>query len=851
MSGMDRQRWLRSSHHLDYALELAGADRDSWLAALRLQDREAAADVEALLAEHRLLSAEGFLDAAGSVHRASIQSVEPPLAGVTIGAYTLISPIGHGGMGSVWLAARSDGRFEGQAALKLLNAALVGDAVEERFKREGTILARLTHPHIGRLIDAGVTTSGQPYLVLEHIDGRHVDRFCDEERLGVEERVRLFLDVQAAVAHAHANLIVHRDLKPSNVLVTADGQVKLLDFGIAKLLEDDDRDTGSAALTAEGRHVLTPKYAAPEQVTGARITTATDVYALGVLLFELLSGRHPTSVEARTPAEFVKAVADTEATRLSAAVDDKTDPSIVASVASQRDTTPERLHRMLRGDLETIVGKALKKDPAERYESVAEFADDLRRFLDHQPIGARPDTLGYRATKFVERHRRILPAVAAVAGLVIALIVFYTVQLTAERDRARLQAEKASKVSEVLTGLLTLVDPYRTPDAKEPTVQNLLDAGAERVGRNLRDQPEVQAEMFTVIGRTYERMGLYGKAIPLLERALAIGRSELGADVRVAQSLNDLGVLQRQQGRLPEAETMLRESLTLRRRLLGPQDKDVAVTLVELARTLEDRGRSNEAEPHIREALAIRRKLFGDEHRETATSKNELGMYLFRRGDLAGAEPLLRENLATNLRLLGPDHPNTSSSKANVALLMSAKGDPAGAEVLLREAAAVNRRVFGEGRVEYVQTLNNLAAAVELQGRFDEAQTLLEQCVHVAAPQLGNEHPRVLTYIVNLARVRILRGDGAAVESSLRQVLSARQRLYPAGDWRIAQAQSLLGAALMARSRFSDAEPLMLAADHVLAALPGVQGRERIANRARLVSLYGALGRPQQASAFH
>src|SRR5499427_6973845 len=850
MTVIDHQLWLRASRHLDRALELPPGERERWLAALRAEDPRAAADVEALLAEHRVLSDEGFLDSA-----ASIVAPEPALAGVSIGAYRLVSPIGHGGMGSVWLAERSDGRFEGKAAVKLLNAALVGRA-EERFKREGTILARLTHPHIGRLLDAGVTSTGQPYLVLEHIEGRQIDRFCDEERLGVDDRIRLFLDVQAAVAHAHANLIVHRDLKPSNVLVAANGQVKLLDFGIAKLLDvgpdhEEARDAAPTLLTRVGDHALTPKYAAPEQVTGGRITTATDVYALGVLLFELLTGRHPTAVAAQSPAEFVKAVTDAEPTRLSAAVQDAVDPARGAALAVQRSTTPDRLRRMLRGYLDTIVAKALKKDPAERYASVAEFADDLRLFLEHEPITARPDALGYRAAKFVRRHRRILTAVVAVGAMVIGLIALYTERLTAERDRARLEAAKASKISELLTGLLTGADPYRTPDAKEPTVQNLLDIGAERVARELVDQPELQAEMFTVIGRTYQRMSHTTKALPLLEQALAIGRRTWGSEhVRVAQSLNDLGVLHREEGRLAAAEPLLTESLAIRRKLLGSMDKDVAVTLVELARLLQDRGRDAEAEPLAREALAIRKQIFGDEHRETATSKNELGLLLLRRGDIAGAEPLFRENLATNQRLLGSGHPNTAAAMGNLALALNAKGELQAAEALVREALEIDRRVFGASNPEYAQTLNNLAGPVELQGRLQEAQALIEECLTIVGPSLPREHPRVLVYRVNLARVRIARGDGAAVIASLREVLSTRQRLFPADAWRIAQAQSLLGAALMAASQHAEAEPLMLAADRVIQPIPGPQARERAANRARLAALYVAAGRPEQAAAY-
>jgi serine/threonine protein kinase len=834
MGSIDSVRWLRASGYLDRALDVPAHERQAYLDALRAEDPEAADDIAALLDEHRVLAAEGFLEFAAP----SIEPSESRLAGVQIGAYTLASPIGHGGMGSVWLATRSDGRFEGQAALKLLNAAFVGRGGEARFKREGTILARLTHPHIARLIDAGVSNTGQPYLVLEHIQGRHIDVYCDEERLTVEGRIRLFLDVTAAVAHAHANLIVHRDLKPSNVLVTGDGQIKLLDFGIAKLIEDDTTHPAATMLTREVGAVLTPKYAAPEQVTSGPITTATDVYALAVLLYELLSGQHPTGTSAKSSAEFARAVLEREPMRLSIAASTAIAADAAADIAAKRSSTPERLSRELRGDLETILGKALKKNPAERYGSVTAFAEDLRRFIGSQPIAARPDTVRYRATKFVRRHRRGLGASLAISGLLMALVAFYTVQLAEERDRAQLEAEKASKVSELLTGLLTGADPYRDPDAKEPTVLNILDAGAERIGKDLARQPELQAEMFTVIGRTYERMGHLNKALPLLERALDIGRRTFGSEhVRVAQSLNDLGVLQRQAGNIAASEPLLAESLAIRRRLLGSEDKDVAVTLVELARTLKDLGRMEESEAPTREALAIRKKIFGEEHRQTAVSKNELARLLWDRGDLAGAEHLYREALATNERVLGQDHPNTGATKGILATLLSAKGDSVSAEKLFRESLETDRRVFGQWHFEYATTLNNLALVVEAQGRVSEANGMFGEALRTASAQLAAEHPRVITITLNRARTEIALGRGAAAEAALRRVLDARQRTLAAGDWRIAQAQSLLGAALMAQARDAEAEPLMRAADGVLKPVPGVQGREREANHTRLAML--------------
>jgi eukaryotic-like serine/threonine-protein kinase len=588
-------------------------------------------------------------------------------------------------------------------------------------------------------------------------------------------------------------------------------------------------------LTRDGGSAMTPKYAAPEQVTGAAITTATDVYALGVLLYELLSGQHPCGTALKSQAEYTRAIVDVEPMRLSAAAH-----AISDADAFRRGTSRERLARQLRGDLDTILGKALKKNPAERYGSVAAFADDLRRHLAHEPIGAQPDSWRYRTAKFIRRRRRGVAAAAAAAATLALLIGFYTVQLTTERDRARLQAEKASRISELLTGVLTSVDPYRTPGTEEPTVRNLLDTAATRIAADLGDQPELQAEMFTVVGRTYERLGMHGKALPLLQRALAIGRETFGSrHLRVAHSLNQLGVLHRMAGNPGAAEPLLRESLAIRRTLLGNQHNDVAITLVELARTIDDLGRLDESEAPIREALAIRLKVFGDEHRETATSKNELGQLLWSRGDLDGAGTLLRENVATSERLLGRDHPNVGASKGGLGNLLHAKGDLAGAEILLRESVRVRKVAFGVSHAEYALSLPSLAEALETQGKLVEAQELLEQAVNIAAPQLGHEHPRVIAAALGLARVRIARGQAAATEADLRRALATRLRIYKDGDWRIAQAQSLLGSALFAQKKYEEAEPLMVAAARSLRPIPGRQARERIANQTRLDALPG------------
>ncbi|UWZ84438.1 serine/threonine-protein kinase [Occallatibacter riparius] len=430
MPGIDPNRWRALSPFLEQALEMPDEERLTWLASLRTEDPALADELHRLLESSRLLASEAFLH---------VPLGEPfpssGLAGRSVGAYRLISEIGRGGMGTVWLAERNDGRFERKVAIKFLNISLLGKGGGERFRQEGLILGRLTHPHIAQLIDAGVSDTGQPYLVLEHVSGDDIDRYCDERTLDVHARVRLFLDVLEAVEHAHSRHVVHRDLKPSNVLVRKDGEAKLLDFGIAKLL--DIGESGNVPqLTGEAGRVLTPHYAAPEQLTGQQISASTDIFALGVLLYVLLTGRHPTAADTHAPAEFIKAVLETDPVKPSDAALGKTDDSGVAITnAARRGTTPDNLSRALSGDLDIILAKCIKKDPRERYPTVSNLADDLHSYLHSRPVSARPDSFAYRTSKYLRRHKgRVAAAFSIMMLMVIGVGVasrFYSPKSTA------------------------------------------------------------------------------------------------------------------------------------------------------------------------------------------------------------------------------------------------------------------------------------------------------------------------------------------------------------------------------------------------------------------------------------
>ena len=528
---MEKHLWQTLSPMLDQALDLDGDERDEYLGAVRVHDPAAAAALQDLLAAHDRLRSSDFLETS-AIPSGDVRGV---LEGQTIGAYTLVRPLGMGGMGTVWLANRSDGRFEARVAVKLVNLAVFDAAARDRFTREGTLLARLTHPHIARLYDAGVTSAGQPYLVLEHVDGARIDVYADRERLDLAARLKLFEQVADAVAHAHANLIVHRDLKPSNILVDAAGQVKLLDFGVAKLMEDESGADGTLATRTAS--ALTPRYAAPEQASGGTVTTATDVYALGVLLYELLTGGHPTIRRETDPVAQMRALAEREPARLADAMrvlaEDK---AAAVRVAASRRSSIERLRRSYEGDLETVVAKSLKKSPAERYPTVAAFAEDLRRYRHNEPIKARPDSLSYRAKKFVVRHRLGLAAgagatLALIAGAAMAIV--QARESTRQRDLALAELRRAEATNDFSAFLLSAATPAT---GKPISNADLLARGEALIGKRFARDPELRVHMLLTLADRYDANQQFDARARVVKRAFEESRSLANPGLRAMAS---------------------------------------------------------------------------------------------------------------------------------------------------------------------------------------------------------------------------------------------------------------------------------------------------------------------------
>ena len=862
MPRISPERWRVLSPYLDQALDISPDGRSAWLADLSAKDPALAGELRAILSQHQTVSDSAFLEHSVLDPRLTLM---PSLAGQVLGSYRLISPIGQGGSGSVWLAERCDGRFQGRAAVKLLSVALVSRGGEERFKREGTILARLRHPRIAHLIDAGLSPAGQPYLVLEHVDGQPIDAYCDDRSLGIEARIRLFLDVLEAVAHAHANLIVHRDIKPANVLVSAEGQVKLLDFGIAKLAERDgsgNRAAESSSIARDGGTALTPQFAAPEQLSGDAVTTATDVYALGVLLYVLLTGQHPAGRSHETQVSLLRAIIEREPLKPSDSVVATTEPQDTLSRhATERGTTMAKLRRTLRGDLDAIVAKALKKNPADRYASVHAFAADLRRYLRHSPVHARPATPAYRLGRFVWRHAVGVTITIAVVLLVSVLTVVHTRRLAAERDHAQRERAKAVKVSELLMGLLTSADPYTVrPTGGEPTVRALLDAGAVQVQKDLAGEPGLQAEMLTAMGRTYRRLGRIDRAEELLKEALANGQKAFGpGHPQVAQTLDYLGVVMADKGDYAGAGRTLEEALRIRRTILGDHG-DVGVTLAELGRVYQDQGLNQRAEPLHREALELRRRVLGADHREVAVSLSDLASVLRLNGDLDGAEALLRQSQDINVKTRGAEHPNTAVNIHDLAVIKAMRGQYAEAEAELRRALAMQRKALSDRHPVVAGTLNSLARTLREQQRYDEAAAALTEALEITRGAFGPDHQLMALYAINLASIELARNQPAHAERLLTDavrvrarapgVVPVRRRTFPEDDWSVGAARSLLGAALIAQRKYPEAETALLEARRQLEALPATGGSEMKVVLARLVELYVAWRKPDKATSY-
>ena len=784
---MDSDRWDRIQTVFHAVADLPADERRRMLEAECSGDPALRDEVLSLIEED--LRGASLLDrsVAEVAHEIFRDAVPPALLAQQFGPYRIRKVLGEGGMGVVYLARRDD--LGGLAALKILRDAWLSPARRERFAAEQRTLAQLTHPSIARLFDADTLPDGTPWFVMEYVEGAPLTVWCERHEAAVPDRLRLFRAVCEAVEHAHRHLVVHRDLKPSNILVTDDGGVKLLDFGIAKHLESLD---GRADQTRTGLRLMTPAYASPEQMRGAPVSIQTDLYSLGVILYELLTGHLPFDLSRLTPGEAEAAILEREPER----------PSLRARREGR--ATARSVSRAAWADLDVLCLTAMHKDPARRYGNVQALVRDVNHFLEGQPLEARSDTMGYRLGKFVRRNRRAVAAATTALVSLVAVVGFYTASLASARNTALSEASRSQRIQQFMLHLFQGGDQEAGP-ADSLRVISLVHRGVQEA-RNLVAEPVVQAELYETLGGILQQLGQLEGADSLLRAGLSRRQAIFGPDhAEVARSLVSLGLLRADQARLPEAERLIRDGVALARRRLRPGHPQVADASTALGYVLEKRGEFDQAIRMHEEVVRIR-STSGDTTPELAASLYQLANNHFYAGHYVVSDSLNLRVMAMNKALFGDRHPSVAENLVNLGATQFEQGHYTEAERLHREALEITRAWYGPNHPQTAAGVTMVARALVRQERIDEATPLLEQALAIRERVFGRVHPSVASTVNEIATIEMLRGRYDEAEAGYQRMVDIYESIYKGQHYLIGIAKSNLGSVLTRRERHAEAE---------------------------------------------
>ena len=867
---MDSARWERIQTLFHEALDLPAPEQHPFLKAACSDDAALLAEVEALLAEDgqsgSLLERDVAHIAYDLLDHADSASPEPQ----HFGPYTIVRELGEGGMGTVYLAERQD--LGNLVAIKVLRDAWVSAARRERFLSEQRMLAQLNHPSIARLYDADTLPDGTPWFVMEYVDGVPLAEYCRERTASIRERLELLRSVCEAVQYAHQHAVIHRDLKPSNILVKSDGAVRLLDFGIAKQLQDLDSPQDQARTVAR---LMTPAYAAPEQIRMQQTGVQTDVYSLGVILYELLTGRLPFDLSNRTPGEGEAVIV-------------AGDPEIPSAVASGPEARAASSAAW--SDLDVLCLSAMHKDPERRYRSVEALIRDLDHFLKNEPLEARPDNLPYKLGKFVRRNRRAVSASAVALAVVIGLVIFFTVRLAIARNVALAEARRTQRVQRFMTNLFEGGDKEAGP-ADSLRVVTLVDRGVQEA-RSLDAEPEIQAELYLTLGAIYQKLGKFDQADSLLRSSLDERKRIFGADNRqVAESLVALGLLRVDQAQWDDAERLVSDGLAMSKRNLPASHPDIAKGTLALGKVLAGRGDYNHAIPMLEEvarlrstpdvapidlaaaltelanahfyaghyddsdalnrrALAIYTQAFGEHHPLVANALINLGSSQFDRGNYAEAERLERKALAITQAWYGKDHPETASTQTILGRALMFQGHYDEAVQLFERTLAIQEHIYGPVHPRVASALNELGGAALRRGNFDEAIARFSRMAEIYRSLYHDKHYLIGLALSNLASVYIEKKDYARAEQLFREVIRRYSETLPSNHMFMGIAHIKLGRTLVRERRYADAEPESLAGYDIVSKQANPQVSWLKSARQDLVTIYDALKEPEKAKKF-
>ncbi|MCB9057844.1 MAG: serine/threonine protein kinase [Calditrichae bacterium] len=869
---MTKDRWDKIQTLFEQAVTIEPAERKTFL------EQKCAGDSELLDELLSLLQAdEDIPDILNGIAIDSLKLNEnPDLEGKQIGAYRILKKIADGGMGSVYLAERSDGHFERRVALKVIKKGLDSEQVIRRFNRERQILARLHHPNIARLYDGGLTPDGRPYFTMEYISGLPINKYCDIHKLNTTLRLKLMLNVLETISYAHRNLIIHRDLKPGNIFVTDDGKIKLLDFGIARLL--DEKDEESSQLTQAGHHILTPEYAAPEQLKSGMASISSDIYQLGVVLFELLKGNRPFDLTGKSINEIENIISNRLPEKLS-----DIDLQKISEMAHLRHQSVRDLKKLFKSDLEKITAKALNPEAGLRYLTVDAFFEDLTNFMDGKPVKATNATIIYRIKKYAKRHRMGLSVVSILLIFIIGLSSFYTIQLAFERDKAQAEAEKASQIASFMSGLFEIADPGQTR-GEDISALELLDRGAKNLTSELTDQPEIKAALLYTIANVYINLGKYDRAEPLIKESLALRKNLFGINnEEVSETLSTLNKLYYELGKYDSSEVTIRQKIEISKSLHHGDHPDLALGYNDLAWILLEKGDYTAADSLNNLSLNMRKRLFGYESIDVAESINNQGSVQYAMSNLDSSLKLYRESLEIRKKLLGNDHPLVIQNYGNLGLVNEEKEQYAVADSFYSMALKMNIRLYGPESPQTAWSYQDISRSKGKQKKYGEALQAVRRANMIRKKTLGKDHILLAyTYdyqgdiflltenldsaaiyynksidiyrnadsstwvylaspLKGMGSILMKKGKYSEAEKYLREALTLREKYLPPDNYVIARARTALAKCIINLKNYNEAEELLQSAFSIYEKIPGEYNQSRIQTLETLVNLYALL----------